>query len=83
MKSRIDTLFVTLPTQKLKLQDFMGFILTIVFIGSISVISFLALYILLIFIVNFIQKKKERNKYFIDSRKKGIIFSDTANETVN
>jgi hypothetical protein len=61
----------------------MGFLLQIVFIGSISVITFLALYILLIFIVNSIQKKKDSAKYFNKSNKNGFIFSDTANETAN
>ena len=61
----------------------MEFLLQIVFVGSISVITFLALYILLIFIVNSIQKKKDSAKYFNKSKKNGFIFSDTANETAN
>lgn len=60
----------------------MEFLLQIVSIGSISVITFLALYILLIFIVNSIQKKKDSANDFNDHRKKGVIFSETANETV-
>ena len=59
----------------------MEFLLQIVSIGSISVITFLALYILLIFIVNSIQKKKDSANDFNDDRKKGVIFSETANET--
>ena len=61
----------------------MEFLLQIVSIGSISVITFLALYILLIFIVNSIQKKKDSAKYLNESKKNGFIFSDIANETAD
>jgi hypothetical protein len=60
----------------------MSLLLQIVSIGLISIITFLALYTLLIFMVNLIQKMKESAKYSDGNNNKGVIFSDTANETV-
>lgn len=59
----------------------MSLLLQIVSIGSISVITFLALYTILIFIVNLIQKMKNSAKYSNGNNNKGVIFSDTANQT--
>jgi hypothetical protein len=61
----------------------MSLLLQIVSIGSISVIAFLALYTMLIFMVNLIQKMKDSAKYSNGNSNKGVIFSDTANETVH
>ena len=52
----------------------MGLLLQIVSIGLISVITFLALYTLLIFMVNLIQKMKDSAKYFNDIKNKGFSF---------
>jgi hypothetical protein len=61
----------------------MGLLLQIVFIGLISAITLLALYTLLIFMVNLIQKKKDSAEYFNNIGNKGVSFSDTANESAN
>jgi hypothetical protein len=61
----------------------MGLLLLIVSIGLISVTTFLALYTLLIFIVNLIQKKKDSAGYSNNIRNKVDFFSDTANEPAN
>ena len=61
----------------------MSLLLQIVSIGLISVITFLALYTLLIFMVNLIQKKKDGAEYFNNIRNNGAFFSETANESVN
>jgi hypothetical protein len=61
----------------------MGFLFQILFIGSISVITFLAIYTLLIFLFNFINKKKDSTQNLNESRNKVVIFSHTANEAAN
>lgn len=61
----------------------MGFLLQIVSIGSISVITFLALYTALIFMINFIQKKKDTTKYFNKSRTQDAMLLETQNYTTN
>jgi len=61
----------------------MGFLLQIIFIGSISVITFLALYTLLIFILNFIHMRKDSVRSFKNNKKDILMFSNTSNETAN
>jgi len=61
----------------------MGLLLLIVSIGLISVTTFLALYTLLIFMVNLIQKKKDSAGYFNNIRNTGVFFSDSVNEPAN
>ena len=60
----------------------MGLLLLIVSIGLISVTTFLALYTLLIFMVNLIQRMKDSAGYSNNIRNKVDFFSDTANESV-
>lgn len=61
----------------------MGLLLQFIFITSISIITFLALYTLLIFTFNFIHMRKDSVRSFKNNKKDILISSNPSNKITN